>query len=175
MWQPWSHVGYWTEISTTSLVQKLEEDIFEVPSTVMQTAVTPTNSSESLQLYWEVDPLAKTPGYLLNLHFSELVKLAKNAKREFNITMDNAMFYNESYSPSYLYSEACYSSKPIRGSSPRHNISLIATVNSTLPPILNAVELFIVLPISDVPTDSADGELLAFCSIRFLFVDRPIE
>ncbi|XP_078168529.1 putative leucine-rich repeat receptor-like protein kinase At2g19210 [Carex rostrata] len=155
MWKPWSNVPYWTEITTTSHIENLDNDIFDVPSAVLQTAVTPVNSSADLQFFWEVDPLDKDPSYLVNLHFSELINLTKSEKREFNLTLNNAMWYTASFSPDYLYSNAIYGSKPIRGSQ-RYNASLTKTENSTLPPILNALELFIVLPVSDVSTDSVD-------------------
>ncbi|XP_078169131.1 putative leucine-rich repeat receptor-like protein kinase At2g19210 [Carex rostrata] len=154
MWEPWSNVPYWTEITTTSHVQNIVNDIFEAPSAVMQTAVTPVNSSE-LVFFWDVDPFEKDPGYLVNLHFSELTNLPKNAKREFNISWNNFQWYNESYSPSYLSTDAIYGSRPFSGYQ-RYNVTLTATENSTLPPILNAVEVFIAQPVSDVPTDSVD-------------------
>lgn len=161
MWKPWSNVPYWTEITTTSHIENLDNDIFDVPSAVLQTAVTPVNSSANLQFFWEVDPLDKDPSYLVNLHFSELMNLTKSEKREFNLTLNNAMWYTASFSPDYLYSNAIYGSNPIRGSQ-RYNAALTKTENSTLPPILNALELFIVLPVSNVPTDSVDGKVLTF-------------
>ncbi|KAJ4768531.1 Leucine-rich repeat protein kinase family protein [Rhynchospora pubera] len=154
MWEPWSNVPYWTEITTTSHIQNLPNDLFEVPSAVLQTAVIPVNSSE-IQFFWEVDPVDKDPSYMANLHISELMQLTANQKREFNITLNDAMWYNSSFSPDYLYSDAIYGLRPFHGSQ-RYNVSLTATANSTLPPILNAVELFIVLPVSAIPSDSGD-------------------
>ncbi|XP_078169128.1 putative leucine-rich repeat receptor-like protein kinase At2g19210 isoform X2 [Carex rostrata] len=151
MWKPWSNVPFWTELTTTSHIQNVDNDFFEVPSAVLQTAVTPVNSSK-LELFWEVDPLDDNPGYLVNLHFSELMNIT-NAKREFNITVNDVKWLT--FFPDYGHANAVYMDIPIRGFR-RYNLTLTATKNSTLPPILNAVELFIVLPISDAPTGSVD-------------------
>ncbi|KAJ4821269.1 Leucine-rich repeat protein kinase family protein [Rhynchospora pubera] len=154
MWEPWSRVPNWTEITTTSHIQNFPDDLFEAPSAVMQTAATPVNSSE-IQFYWDVNPIDKGLSYIANLHFSELMQLTENQKREFNIKINNIQWYNRWFSPDYLYSDAVYAVRSIDGFQ-RYNVLLAATANSTLPPILNAVELFIVLPVSAVPTDSGD-------------------
>jgi Malectin-like domain len=160
MWKAWSYNPlFWAEVTTTSSIQNFDSDLFDVPSAVLQTAVTPVNSSE-LKFYWDTDPLTKDPGYLGNLHFSELLNLAKNEKREFYITLNNAM-WDKPFSPDYLYSDATYSVMPKRGSK-QYNVMLIANANSTLPPILNAFELFIAMSVSDIPTDSGDGKVLSF-------------
>ncbi|KAJ3670935.1 hypothetical protein LUZ60_008361 [Juncus effusus] len=158
MWEPWSNVPFWTEITTTSHVQNIQNDFFEAPSAVMQTAVIPVNSS-MLEFYWSPNPVDGNPSYLGTLHLSEIQELNSNQSRWFNITLNNVMWYGQPFSPQYLYTNAIYGFKPIRGAD-RYNVSLIQTENSTLPPILNAVELFIVLPVTDVPTDSGDVSVI---------------
>jgi Malectin-like domain len=172
MWEPWSNVPFWTEITTTSHVQNIINDIFEVPSAIFQTAVTPVNSSQ-LMFYWDTDPLEQDPGYLANLHFSEIVNLTNNATREFNITINDAMWYNGSFTPEYLTANAIYGSRPIHGFQ-RYNVTLTATTNSTLPPILNAVELFIAMSVSDIPTDSGDGKVLSFITNSISIFQKQI-
>ncbi|KAJ4749617.1 Leucine-rich repeat protein kinase family protein [Rhynchospora pubera] len=159
MWEPWSNVPYWTEITTSSHVQSVQNDIFEVPSAVLQTAVTPVNATPAnaseLKFFWLADPPNKDPEYLANLHFSELMNLTKDQKREFNITLNDAMFSPEPFSPDPLYANAVYGFKPVHGRQ-QYIFTLKATANSTLPPIVNAVEVLVVLQVSGIPTDSAD-------------------
>ncbi|KAJ3704089.1 hypothetical protein LUZ61_007794 [Rhynchospora tenuis] len=159
MWEPWSNYPYWTEITTSSHVQNVQNDIFEVPSVVLQTAVTPVNATPAntseLKFFWLPDPPDKDPEYLANLHFSELMNLTKDQKREFNITLNDAMFSPGPFSPDPLYANAVYGFKPVHGRQ-QYILTLKATANSTLPPIINAVEVFLVLQVSGILTDSAD-------------------
>ncbi|KAJ3704097.1 hypothetical protein LUZ61_007802 [Rhynchospora tenuis] len=154
MWEPWSNEPTWAEITTTSCIQNIQNDLFEVPSAVLQTAVTPVNSLE-LKTFWTADPLGKDPEYLANFHFSELMNLTKDQKREFNLIIQDVRFSSEPFTPAFLLSNAIYLDNPVHGLQ-QYNVTIKATVNSTLPPILNAVEVFMVLPVFDLPTDSAD-------------------
>ncbi|KAL6620353.1 hypothetical protein ACP70R_035492 [Stipagrostis hirtigluma subsp. patula] len=66
----------------------------------------------------------------------------------------------DSIKPVYLYADAIYSRNPyvnVGHSSTPINISINATANSTLPPIINAVEVFYVISTSGDATDSHDG------------------
>ncbi|KAJ4749623.1 Leucine-rich repeat protein kinase family protein [Rhynchospora pubera] len=64
------------------------------------------------------------------------------------------MWYAEPYSPSYLRADEIFGKYGLQ--LPYYNVSLVATGNSTLPPLLNAFELFIVLPVANLPTDGGD-------------------
>lgn len=156
MWEPWSNEPYWTELTTTSHISNLIIDPFETPSAVMQTAVTPANSSV-LKFDWGPDPFYKTPSYWFALHFSEIQFLDKNQSRWFNVTVNGVMCYDKSYSPPYLLTDALYGRSAVQLK--QYNVSLVATGNSTLPPLLNAFECFIVLPVENAPTDGGDGEI----------------
>jgi hypothetical protein len=149
----------WTTISTTKTVQYVENAKIEAPSKVMQTAVTPRNGSKIIEILWVQEPQPKdmTPGYICILHFTEIEVLTGNESREFYINLNGELWYEEAYTPTYLYDGATYNSNPIRRASTRYKISLNATANSTRPPILNAVELFSVFSTRNVGTDPQDG------------------
>ncbi|KAJ4821267.1 Leucine-rich repeat protein kinase family protein [Rhynchospora pubera] len=153
LWEPWSNEPYWSELTTTSDVSHILTDQFEAPSIVFQTAATPVNSSV-LQFDWAPSPLDKSPSYWWALHFCETQLLGKNQSRWFNITVDGLMWYAEPYSPSYLRADEIFGKYGLQ--LPYYNVSLVATGNSTLPPLLNAFELFIVLPVANLPTDGGD-------------------
>ncbi|PUZ65105.1 hypothetical protein GQ55_3G196700 [Panicum hallii var. hallii] len=139
-------------------MQNLDKDLFEAPSKLMQTAVTPRNASSNIEFFWDAEPHPKdpTPGYIGILHFSEVELLPSNAARQFYINLNGKPWYPKPFTPEYLYTDATYNSNPYRGIA-RYNISINATANSTLPPIINAVEVFSVIPTTNVATDPQDG------------------
>ncbi|KAG8067942.1 hypothetical protein GUJ93_ZPchr0005g15525 [Zizania palustris] len=157
LWLPWVDSTTWNEISTTKRVQNLDNDQFEAPTAVMQTAVTPRNASENIRFSWDAVPLPNdpTPGYVAILHFSELQLLPANASRQLYINLNGKLWYPKVFTPDYLYSDAIFSVDPHRGYS-EYNMTLNATANSTLPPAINAVEVFSVISTASVGTDSQD-------------------
>ncbi|KAL6851760.1 hypothetical protein ACP4OV_020324 [Aristida adscensionis] len=150
IWFPWVDTGRYNSISTTNRVQNTKS--FEAPSKVLQTAVTPRNTSGTLDFFLARDP--STPGFIVNMHFCELQALPSNALRQFYIYSNGELFYREAITPEYLNSDVVYDSNPARFA--RYDISLNATANSTLPPIINALEVFTVIPTTNVGTDSQD-------------------
>ncbi|KAG6526601.1 hypothetical protein ZIOFF_016593 [Zingiber officinale] len=176
VWPPWrSSEGNWNDVSTNSTVRNLPQDSFEVPSVVMQTAVAPINSS-SIVLAW--DPI---PGYVNQffpiLHISEFFNLSgTNQSRQFNIYVNRFQWLGDIMTPLYLYSDSVYDVVPLP-SSPTYIISLEALSNSTLPPILNAFELYTTMSNTSVPSDTGDGMyplsfLCAFCPLSQLQCNR---
>ncbi|OEL26034.1 putative LRR receptor-like serine/threonine-protein kinase [Dichanthelium oligosanthes] len=159
VWIPWVDTATWNSVSTTLRVEDTSnDDIFEVPTKVMQTAITPRNASQNIEFFWDPEPQPKdpTPGYIANMHFSELQLLPGNALRQFYINLNGKPWYPEAFTPTYLVSDSTYNSNPSRGF-PHYNISINATANSTLPPMINAVEIFSVISTTNVGTDSQDG------------------
>ncbi|KAF8727330.1 hypothetical protein HU200_018932 [Digitaria exilis] len=167
-WYPWVDATSWGSISTTERVQNIDNDLFEAPSKVMQTAVTPRNASSNIQFFWDNDPQPNdpSPGYIGILHFSEVELLSRNATRQFYININGKQWYPKAFTPEYLYSDAIYNNDPHSGFA-RYNISLNATGNSTLPPIINAVEVFYVIPTTNVGTDSQDVSAITAIKAKY--------
>ncbi|TVU20529.1 hypothetical protein EJB05_36742, partial [Eragrostis curvula] len=157
----------WTTISTTEEVRNFDNDMFEAPSKVMQTAATPRDVSGILEFNWDSQkrPNDQSPGYVANFHFSEL-QILKNDVRQFYINRNGKLWYREAYTPPYLKSDAIYNDNPSRGID-RYNISLNATANSTLPPIINAVEVFTVISTTTVATDSQDVSAITAIKAKY--------
>ncbi|XBJ26818.1 hypothetical protein VPH35_004170 [Triticum aestivum] len=127
-----------TEWSEISTTKSvIKVDGFEVPSAVMQTAIKPPSELES------------------------------NSKvREFYITMNGKLLYPLVMSPRYLVTAAIYNDKPYHGFD-QYNISLNATAISTLPPIINAVEVFLVLPTTGTATATQDVSALTAIRAKY--------
>nr|CAB3464668.1 unnamed protein product [Digitaria exilis] len=167
-WYPWVDATSWSSISTTERVQNIDNDLFEAPSKVMQTAVTPRNASSNIEFFWDNDPQPNdpSPGYIGILHFSEVELLPGSATRQFYININGKQWYPKPFTPEYLYSDAIYNNNPHSGFA-RYNISLNATGNSTLPPIINAVEVFSVIPTTNVGTDSQDVSAITAIKAKY--------
>lgn len=67
----------------------------------------------------------------------------------------NDSLFGEAFSPSYLRVTIVSDSRPLVGRD--HRISLLAAENATLPPILNAVEIYELIRRYELPTDFDDG------------------
>ncbi|XP_037474430.1 putative leucine-rich repeat receptor-like serine/threonine-protein kinase At2g19230 [Triticum dicoccoides] len=167
-WIPQSKPTEWSEISTAKRVHNMEGSSFDVPSAVMQTAVTPINSSSPIQFTWDAEPSANVPdpGYICILHFSELQPLPVNALRQFYVTLNGQLWLGKGLTPQYLYTNAVFNGIPSHGSH-QYNVSLNATTNSTVPPILNAIEIFSVLPTTGITT--ATHDVSAMAAIRGMY------
>ncbi|CAN6350802.1 unnamed protein product [Urochloa humidicola] len=147
----------WDVISTTMEVTDLQKE-YEAPSMVMQTAITPRNASNNIHFFWDwdyeqgsKDPL---PEFVTVMYFSELVSLQGNAVRQFYINLNGELWYPEGFTPRYLYEDIIYSDDPF-GDYTRYDVSINATANSTLPPIINAIEVFSVVT-TNTGTNSQD-------------------
>jgi Malectin-like domain len=139
----------WTNISTSSTVDTDED--FATPSHVMQTAATTSSTKQPLDLLWTWDN--KSTMFYVILHASEIQNIPSTALRVFDILADGWLLFN-STSPPKLKSR-WYSYTDTNGY--EYNVSLKATSNSTLPPLLNAIELYTVTPAFGIPTNDGDG------------------
>ncbi|PUZ74077.1 hypothetical protein GQ55_1G036000 [Panicum hallii var. hallii] len=114
--------------------------------TVMQTAATPVNGSR-IDFSWDPsDPSVNISSrYFFVFYFAELQSVASNALRQFDIIVNNSTWNPQPYTPPFLFADSI--SGTVQGQE-RYNISLVATKNATLPPILNAMEMYLIKPIS---------------------------
>ena len=121
----------------------------------MSTAATPINDSASLNFYWE--PEDATSKYYIYMHFAEVVKLKANQSRSFNVLVNGEHWYGP-FAPEYLWTFIMYSKAASTSTGGRYvNFSLVKTENSTLPPIINAIEIYSVKNLLQSETDQEDG------------------
>ncbi|CAL9166028.1 unnamed protein product, partial [Musa hybrid cultivar] len=150
-WFQYTTQPSWNEISTNSIVEYGVNDHFEIPSKVMQTAVYPVNSTK-LELSFTPDPGDLNEFYAV-MYFAEL---QQNASRQFSVSLNGALLNDaKPFTPDFLTSDAIYNINPSAGYG-ELNISLVATQRSTLPPLLNAVEVFSTMRNTNVATDGGD-------------------
>ncbi|KAK4590902.1 hypothetical protein RGQ29_021195 [Quercus rubra] len=149
IWLPYSE-NNWTNLSTSDTVTT--NNSYKIPSVVMSTASTPINVSAPLKLSWYTGNA--TSEYYICMYFSEVVKLKANQSRSLNITVNGKHAYGP-FTPKYLETFKVYS-KSILEIAPKYDILISKIENSTLPPIINAVEVYSVIDLSQSRTDKQD-------------------
>lgn len=144
----------WKKISTTLGVNSSSG--FLPPLKALMTAASPANASAPLAIPGVLDfPSDKL--YLF-LHFSEIQVLKANETREFEIFWNKKLVYN-AYSPVYLQTKTIRNPSPVTCERGECILEMIKTERSTLPPLLNAVEVFTVVEFPQPETDASDGTL----------------
>ncbi|KAG6530389.1 hypothetical protein ZIOFF_012619 [Zingiber officinale] len=143
-------------VATNSTVRNLPQDSFQVPSVVMQTAVTPFHGS-SIVIKWDSLAGDDVNQFFPILHISDILDPSgSNLSRQFTVYVNGLRWVGGIMTPPYLYSAAVYSLAPLP-SFPTYNISIKALTSYTLPPILNAFELFRTMSNASVASDAGDG------------------
>ncbi|KAG6665183.1 hypothetical protein CIPAW_02G143400 [Carya illinoinensis] len=145
----------WTSLSTP-LIVNAGQNTYEPPSVVMSTAATTKDANTSLDFYWDVPPNDNS-GYYIYMHFAEVEELKANQYRAFNVNLNGNFWYGPVV-PYYLYDFTVYSQSALTGG--RYNFSLTRTENSTLPPIINAVEIYEVIQLLQTETDQEDVDAI---------------
>ncbi|XP_045085680.1 probable LRR receptor-like serine/threonine-protein kinase At1g05700 isoform X1 [Aegilops tauschii subsp. strangulata] len=154
IWTTYNAIPNSTEISSTSVIQNNLRDVYDVPSSVMQNAAT-VNSSR-IDFSWSPsDPSVNISSkYFFIFYFAELQNVRSNAVRQFDIIINNKTWNKQPYTPTFQVTD--YFSGILHGME-NYSVSLVATKNATLPPILNAMEMYLVKPITMVATDPGDA------------------
>ncbi|GMI82111.1 hypothetical protein like AT1G51890 [Hibiscus trionum] len=141
----------WTQINTSSTVIGYRND---TPSVVMSTAGTPVNASRPMDIM--MSSSSTDALYYVYMHFAEVERLQANESREFNIYHNGVRWY-EPFSPMYLNTTTLYTSSPVKDI----NFTFERTSGSTLPPLLNAFEIFEVKDFSQPQTKEEDVDAVA--------------
>ncbi|XP_047091318.1 probable LRR receptor-like serine/threonine-protein kinase At1g05700 [Lolium rigidum] len=132
---------------------------------VMSSASTPVNASR-MDLSWSSDSsmsVGADPNYFLVLYFAELNTLP--GLRQFDVYVDNYQIAS-AFSPKYML--ATVLSEFVQGSTEHiHNISLVATSNSSLPPLISAMEIYIVQPVNESMTYASDVDSMMTIQTEF--------
>jgi hypothetical protein len=97
--------------------------------------------------------------YIFILHVVELQSLDAKATRQFLIRINNRTFYHLPVTPRYLFTDTFYNRAPHLGFD-QYNVTLNATANSTLPPVISAAEIFSIISTANVGTYAQDGKLM---------------
>ncbi|KAF3568831.1 hypothetical protein DY000_02017965 [Brassica cretica] len=144
----------WTQISTT--LQVNNSNNYSPPKAALTTAATSTNAYAPLTIKWNLSNVFSQ--YYLYTHFAEIQELQTNDTREFNLNWNGNHYYDLLVPPKFkvftVFSESGGSCKGGECS-----FQLTRTNRSTLPPLVNALEVFTVIHFPQPETNETDGML----------------
>ncbi|XP_020413183.1 probable LRR receptor-like serine/threonine-protein kinase At1g05700 [Prunus persica] len=151
------------QLSTSAMVNKSYHADFQIPSAVMSTAVAAKNASAPLNFYWTA--ANKSSEYYVYLHFAEIQKLSPNQTRNIYIVL-NGYRQELSIVLPYLSPNTIYTDRPSTGAT-IHSFSILKTENSTLPPILNAYEIYEAKKFLQLETNQGDVDAIANVKLSY--------
>ncbi|KAL0562314.1 hypothetical protein IC582_002766 [Cucumis melo] len=146
----------WTSISTTLMIDSTY-DSYEPGSSVMGTAAVRIDTKKPMDIWWEPEDV--NTQYYVYMHFAEVENLLANQTRGFNITYSGRLWYGPLIT-SYLSAQTVYSTRPLTTPKDKHLFSLIPIENSTHPPIINAMEIYSVIDLSELASDQGDVDAI---------------
>ncbi|KAJ4829904.1 hypothetical protein Tsubulata_025133, partial [Turnera subulata] len=155
IWYPFNF-NRWSVLNTSQIVDYQSHNDFQPPSAVMSTAATPTNASEPIIINID-NPRNESMKMYYYMHFAEIVKLQANQSRIFNISLNGQPWVGPVI-PSYLYTTTAYTISP--DDNQTNDISIFKVGNSTLPPLLNALEAYCLVDLKQSPTDQGDVDAI---------------
>ncbi|KAF0918150.1 hypothetical protein E2562_022717, partial [Oryza meyeriana var. granulata] len=163
IWMPYPYDGTaWTELTTTTPVRHFSTDEYLAPTVVLQTAVTPVNSTVLRFLQWSPETnTASPPSYFVVFHNAEVANLTGNASRWFNVTI-NGMSEYQPMSPGSGLDNYYYYKEGLQAD--HYDYAYVTYENSTLPPLINAAQVYSVLELP-IPM-TADAEVKAILDIK---------
>lgn len=150
-WNSYFDKELWAEV-TTNLTVNVDKSN-ELPHGVMATGATPLNEKDALNMTWDVEP--PTAKSYIYMYFAELKTLRANDTREFNMTQ-NGKYLSGPYSPIPLEAQTITAEEQ-QCDEGACLLQLVKTLNSSLPPLLNAMEIFTVIDFPQMETNDDDG------------------
>ena len=141
-------------ISTDILVDT-EDNFYDVPQLVAMTAAVPRNASQPLTLYLSLDET--TAEAYIYMHFAEIQKLGANENREFSITFNDDQVGYAKFRPPNFTITTLFTPEAISSLDGNFKLTFAMTGNSTHPPLINAVEIYRVLELTEPETNQDEG------------------
>ncbi|KAL5831327.1 hypothetical protein ACOSQ4_016681 [Xanthoceras sorbifolium] len=150
IWFPATNSGIFTEATSdaTTITNNLDDD---PPSQVVRNAFIAPNTSTAIVLRSNLPLNIEVPIYM-NMYFSEVVKLDSTEERSFEFYIDDVVVSDPIVPP---YGKVIQRYLKNFSASSNTSFSLGATSNSTLPPLINALEVF---TITDELTDGTSAD-----------------
>lgn len=160
IWMPYSLSGSIAINTTSDTNFQGSNDTYALPVEVLRTAAQPQSNLSSLSYYYNSSYLSyyfnssSSSEFFVYFHFAEIVVIPQGLLREFIISLNGVN--NGPITLQYLKPlTIMLYTKPIQG---YINFSINSTLRSNLPPILNAFEILMLYPLSDLPTAQTDGK-----------------
>ncbi|XWS12025.1 hypothetical protein CRYUN_Cryun37aG0055000 [Craigia yunnanensis] len=150
LWWPYTDEDCSRLNSSRSIDSKNND--FKPPSVVMETAAQQKNKSTPLSYSFET--FNQTDKFYVYMYFAEVEKLQANKFRQFNISL-NGQHWSGPHSPVYLEATTVYKTSPLTGEV-EYEFLIYKARNSSLPPIINALEVNKVKELPQLETNQDD-------------------
>ncbi|XP_048601343.1 probable LRR receptor-like serine/threonine-protein kinase At4g29180 [Brassica napus] len=160
IWSPYTPVS-WNSIRTTGYIDVFQSG-YSPPDEVIKTAASPKSEDDPMELSWTSDDT--NARFYAYLYFAELETLKANESRKMEIWWNGSPFSEDPFISPFEYSTTLSASRSFTGD---HLISLQKTEDSTLPPMLNAIEIFTAQSLDEFSTAVEEG----VCFMIFLILD----
>ncbi|XP_054820033.1 putative leucine-rich repeat receptor-like serine/threonine-protein kinase At2g19230 isoform X2 [Prosopis cineraria] len=134
-------------------VKVVENSTYELPSEILLTACQSPNKSNILNERVPVSLKLDKQHYFF-LHFAEIQKLPSGKKRILNVTIDDEYSLSQKLTLDYLKPVTLHFNKIV--TTIYAHLTVRATADSYAPPIINAFEIFEVIPEPESPTNAKD-------------------
>ncbi|KAK1684508.1 hypothetical protein QYE76_045356 [Lolium multiflorum] len=186
VWVPQTNQEWFTISTRLTVAMPVDDDDhkpnYDVPSVVMQTAVTPVNTTKNLIWFpWEAQPnhIYPLPGLLPVLYFAELELVDSEHERMFFISVERNSTWMLLGRLDYLDTFVEYRDAPFPFINPEDNYILLRAANATrlrpvldingtvLPPFINAAELFSPISTADVGTEAQDVSAITAIKTKY--------
>ncbi|XP_019196782.1 PREDICTED: putative leucine-rich repeat receptor-like protein kinase At2g19210 [Ipomoea nil] len=162
MWVPFN-MATATPVNTTSTVNVTDKNFFKVPPGVMNTALVPSDPTKPLTFWWPTN--SSSDKLYIYMSFAEIQEHKPNQTREFNIYLNGDLYFGP-IAPPYMRAITLYGKTPDSNRTEYH-FSLNKTQNSTLPPIINALEVYYLKEFNVPLTD--DNDAAAMINIKSVY------
>ncbi|KAJ4896672.1 Leucine-rich repeat protein kinase family protein [Raphanus sativus] len=128
---------------STNLQVNTSSNSYDVPQKVANSAIVPAKPTDPLNIWWDLGH-AKTESYIY-MHFAEIQNLGNNEIREYNITYNGDQVWESFFRPGKLNITTIISPTALSSPDGIFNFTFTMTKNSTLPPLINALEVYTVV------------------------------
>lgn len=152
VWTPYNF-GNWSQISTNQTVNVNND--YQPPEIAMVTASVPTDPDASMNI--SLVGVERTVQFYVFMHFAEIQELNSNETREFNIMYNDKNIYGPFRPPNFTTISVFTPTEVVADANGQYIFSLQRTGNSTLPPLLNAMEIYSVNLLPQQETDRKEG------------------
>ncbi|XP_062198459.1 probable LRR receptor-like serine/threonine-protein kinase At1g51810 [Phragmites australis] len=169
-WWPMDEVSSrWANLSTIKPIESDPDTSFAVPSSVLQTAITAAGNDTVLTVKTWQDYRTSDSSFMVFLHFADF---QDGQLRQFGIYIN---YINETqsgpskklYSPPYLTASCQYTVESYKATDGKYNITLVATASSILPPMINALEIYRVVPVDNSTTFPKDFDAIMAIKLEY--------
>lgn len=92
------------------------------------------------------------------MHFAEIQTLKASNVREFNITYNGGLPWYSYMRPPKISVSTIFNPSAVSSSNGKFSFTFTMTGNSTLPPLINAAQIYTVLDVTQLGTDNDEGK-----------------